>query len=443
MSAQTGAKVLVFGSTGHVGKYLIQKLTESGFVVSAFVRDEANLEDFRKYANVVHKGDATVDSTLNVFKGIDVVISCMGARGVSNKKTFWDIDFQANMNVLNKCLEAGVSNFYFLSMVGADQFRKDVPLFEARERVVDALKNSKLFGAKKIGWKVIRCTPMFQDLSELYLMSLKNSIFMIGDGTTTMNPIHPKDVAEHLVSMVSNRNPSETGEVSIGGPETMTVDDIFKITSKVVGRESLSVMTISPFIASFAATVVKPFSPNMSSSLDMLTAWTSKTKSVTGNATGHRKLIDFFNVIHLGRDCKTNPGFRLVDVPNSSFYQRKFEIKENQVGSSLIFTFNTLGGKHDISFGVFYSKIDDLRQRVLDPILPQKRFDSHLSTIQGNLKLEKAGFYYARWDNSYSTINPKVLEYKIVVQPTEQKEQKEEKEEKSEQKQKEDKQEQH
>jgi hypothetical protein len=55
----------------------------------------------------------------------------MGIRGINPKKqTCWDIDFQANMNVLNKCLEFGVSHFYFVSMVGADTHRKDVPVFE-------------------------------------------------------------------------------------------------------------------------------------------------------------------------------------------------------------------------------------------------------------------------------------------------------------------------
>jgi hypothetical protein len=50
--------------------------------------------------------------------------------------------------------------------------------------VVDALKNSKIFGAKKISWKVIRSTPMFHDLNELYLMAAKNNVIRVGDGKT-------------------------------------------------------------------------------------------------------------------------------------------------------------------------------------------------------------------------------------------------------------------
>ena len=73
-------KVIIFGSTGTIGKLLVQQALELGHDVTAFVRDPQKLPQLKNERLTVFKGDVMELSQVNnATKGQEVVICSLGA----------------------------------------------------------------------------------------------------------------------------------------------------------------------------------------------------------------------------------------------------------------------------------------------------------------------------------------------------------------------------
>jgi hypothetical protein len=301
-----------------------------------------------------------------------------------------------------------------MSMFQADKFRKEVALFEARERVVDFLKNLRRYGSKKISWRIIRSNPMFHDLSEFYHMAAHNSAYRIGDGTTKLNPISAEDLADFVAKQVVNRETVEE-DINVGGPETISIEDIGKMTNRIASREIFSTTVVSPGLASVAATLIKAVNLNAASLINLLVV-ASKTKELVAPSHGSQQLINHFRKLHEGEPSLRNPGFNTVNISSGCFYQRAFHVGETEVGSTIRWSFTTV--EKDIMFGVFFSTIDDVKERIYDTLIQPYRVPSHQQTIEGSHTATKAGHYYIRWDNQYSKLTKKILDFKLTFEPS-------------------------
>ena len=71
-------KILIIGATGEAGRVITETAIMKGFDVSVFVRSPEKIDDMKK-VNII-KGDILNFKSLTTsMKGIDVVISCVGA----------------------------------------------------------------------------------------------------------------------------------------------------------------------------------------------------------------------------------------------------------------------------------------------------------------------------------------------------------------------------
>lgn len=73
----------------------------------------------------------------------------------------------------------------------------------------------------------------FSDMAEFYHMANKGRVYLFGDGEFRTNPIHGDDLAEACIDAI--RNPAN--EIAIGGPETMTHNEIAKLAFQESGRK--------------------------------------------------------------------------------------------------------------------------------------------------------------------------------------------------------------
>lgn len=72
-------KIIVFGATGGVGKYVVQQGLDAGLEVTAFVRTPAKLEITHENLNVV-QGDAfNKEEVSAAISNHDAVVSCLGS----------------------------------------------------------------------------------------------------------------------------------------------------------------------------------------------------------------------------------------------------------------------------------------------------------------------------------------------------------------------------
>ncbi len=259
-------RVMVAGATGYLGRHLVARLLDEGYPVRALARKPERLSsggglasggapDVRERCEDVFIGQATEAETLDgLCEGCGVVVSALGKRTMTRKPTVWDVDHRANLNVLERAVEAGVGHFVFVSALGADQLRaRGVPLAAAREQVVDAIKESG------IAWTIARPTAFFNDMEGMFDMCRKGTGWLIGDGSERVNPIHGADLAVEIFRCI--QEPERRGlEVPLGGPDIYTFREILELAFEKLGSKP-KIRSVSPWLVRGLGHIVSPFHP--------------------------------------------------------------------------------------------------------------------------------------------------------------------------------------
>jgi nucleoside-diphosphate-sugar epimerase len=61
--------------------------------------------------------------TKNCCDGIDIVISSVGITKQTDGLSYIDVDYQANLNLLNEAQKSGVSKFVYVSVLNGEKLR--------------------------------------------------------------------------------------------------------------------------------------------------------------------------------------------------------------------------------------------------------------------------------------------------------------------------------
>ena len=191
------------------------------------MRNKSKLINLPELKSEIVLAELTKPDTLKyICEGIDVVISTVGITRQKDGLTYLDVDYRANRNLLNEAVKHGVQKFVYVSVLNGEKL-KNLKICEAKERFVDELKNSK------VNYCIIRPNGFFSDMTEFYNMAKKGRVYLFGDGEHKANPIHGEDLAKIIMKNVE----TEAKEIIIGGPETLTQNQIAEIAFNVLGKE--------------------------------------------------------------------------------------------------------------------------------------------------------------------------------------------------------------
>ena len=219
-------RILVAGATGYLGKYIVENLAERNFNTTVLVRNPTKFENFGIPVNRLLQAEVTNQSTLiNCCDGIDTVISTLGITRQTDGLSYMDVDYQANLNLLNEAKKNGVRKFVYVSVLNGEKL-KTLKICEAKEKFAEELKKSGL------EYCIIRPNGFFSDMTEFYNMAKNGRIYLFGDGKFKSNPIHGEDLAQVCVDAISQ----EENEIDIGGPETFSQIEIATIAFEAVGK---------------------------------------------------------------------------------------------------------------------------------------------------------------------------------------------------------------
>ena len=279
-------RILVAGSTGYLGRYVVRALHARGHRVRALVRDPERLGAARESVAEVFVGQATDDATLEgVAEGVDAVISCLGNRTFKRHPTVWEVDRDANLNLVRRAQRAKVSRFVFVSVLGGQEARSRVPQIEAREQVVEALRQGDM------PWTIIRPSGFFNDMIEFLDMAKKGTVWLIGRGESGFNPIHGADLAEYIADRLEGESAAGK-EFPVGGPETLSQIEVAALAFSALGKQP-RIRSTPSWLVPMAARIILPFNVNLGSFLAMLGELSSKADA-TAPSTGVHRLGDFF-----------------------------------------------------------------------------------------------------------------------------------------------------
>jgi uncharacterized protein YbjT (DUF2867 family) len=286
-----GARVVVAGATGYAGGHVARALHAAGYRVRALARDEARLVGVRDACDEVFVGEATRAATLDgLFDGVEIGFSSIGIRHVHRRPTIWEVDCQANLNLVEAARRAGVRRFVFVSVFRGEELRPRLDVVEARERVVDALASS---GMDVI---VLRPTGFFNDMSEFFGMARRGRVWLLGDGSQRLNPIHGADIGDVVAERLA-REPRGLESVPLGGPDVLSLRDIGELAFRVQGREP-RFSRVPAGVVRAAGALVRPFNTNLGALLSAFAIM--NTHDGIAPALGRRRLEDFFRELARG-----------------------------------------------------------------------------------------------------------------------------------------------
>ena len=219
--------ILLAGSTGYLGVYIAKELQQRSCFFRVIARSPEKLELNNIKANEILKAELTdPDSIRDCCKGIDVVISTVGITKQKDGLTYMDVDYQANMNLLKEAKNNGVKKFIYVSVLNGEKL-SNLKICDAKEMFVEQLKKSG------IDYCVVRPNGFFSDMSELFNMAKRGRIYLFGNGELRANPIHGEDLAVVCVDAIDGTDK----EIEIGGPETLTQNDIASIAFDILGKK--------------------------------------------------------------------------------------------------------------------------------------------------------------------------------------------------------------
>lgn len=277
--------VVVAGATGYLGGHVVDAMADAGFRIRALARNADKLGARAERCEQVFVAEATKPETLTgLCEGADVLFSSIGIRSFGRKPSFWDVDFGANMNLLKCAVDAGVEHMIFTSAVNGPKLRAKIAVAEARERVVDAIEESGL------RYTILRPSGFFNDMRDYYGMAKRGTAWVIGDGSTRLNPIHGADLAAEAVRAVTDESCWDRG-LELGGPDTFTNREIAELAFEVLGRPP-NVRQVAPFVLSMLSTLTRPFNETASSFIRALAAFGEM--DFVGRNVGTHHLRDFF-----------------------------------------------------------------------------------------------------------------------------------------------------
>jgi len=211
--------ILLAGATGYLGSYVLNALIEKQNQVVAIVRNPHKLLNTNENYLEIKQAEVTKPETLrDICKGIDTVISTVGITRQKDGLTYMDVDYQANMNLLEEAKKAGVKHFVYVSAINGNKYR-NLKIFEAKEKFVDDLKSSGL------NYTIVRPNGFFSDMKDFLQMAKSGRVYLFGSGHQKFNPIHGKDLATFIVDNLEETNK----ELTIGGPDVLSLNEISEL----------------------------------------------------------------------------------------------------------------------------------------------------------------------------------------------------------------------
>ena len=280
------------GATGYIGGGVAHGLRSAGISVRALTRDPRRFTPVAS-TDEMFVGEATDRKALRgACEDVDAVFSSIGIRTFARRPSLWEVDYQANINLLEEAQRAGVRHFIFVSVIHGPLMARTSPLAKAREKVASAVI------ASGIPYTIYRPTGFFNDMAEfLEAAHKRNSVRLLGSGEGLINPLSAIDMG-HEVARAILSAPSRGTERSVGGPESFTHRQIAELAFRILDKPE-AIWPVPRLVLRSAAAMLWPFHANahgLASFFDFI----ARTPDMRGEPIGRIRLEPFLRLCAAG-----------------------------------------------------------------------------------------------------------------------------------------------
>ncbi len=280
--------ITIFGGTGFLGRHIVKKLADYGFIVKIATRIPESAYKLKPYGEVgqivaVKCNYSDPHSIRSVIKGSDFVINSIGILFEKKRNSFTKIHIDLAAMIAKACSDENVKKFIHISSLGCDTSNSKYAKskFEGEKAVLSNYPNATILRPSIIFGKEDNFFNMFAEL-----IRFTPILPLIGGGKTKFQPIYVEDIAEVTIKIINSDNKRYSGKIyQIGGNDIVTFKEIYEKIFKYTNRRRKLIYVpfgIAKIIAWFLSIFPKPIlTPDQVESLKNDNIVTDKTLNIT------------------------------------------------------------------------------------------------------------------------------------------------------------------
>lgn len=233
--------ILVSGATGYLGGMIVRKLLAEGQDVRILVRPQSDSQALVQAGAQPVVGDLKdLPSLDTACAGVTTVITTANSATRGGEDNPQTVDLQGNHNLIDAAKAAGVKQFIFTSVFGAD-VNSPVPFVQAKGRSESYLRDSG------IPYTILMPTAFMDTWLPMILgapLQTGQPVILVGEGRRKHSFIAVSDVAAFATAAVGH--PAALNQnLPLGGPEAVSWREVIATVERVLGC-SLHVQTVAP-----------------------------------------------------------------------------------------------------------------------------------------------------------------------------------------------------
>ncbi len=229
-------KIIVFGGSGFIGRYIVKNLAENGHIIKIFSRNQAKSLELKVCSNVgqISCISGSVLDTELVKKhlmGMDIAINLVGLLHEGKVCNFDSVHSVAAENIAKYAKDAEVKQLIHFSALGVGNGSK----YNASKRRGEALVKGAFTDAI-----IVRPSVVFGEEDRFFNKFARLARFLpclpiVGEGKAIMQPVYVVDVAE-FVSNIVEQNVTR-GIFELVGPKRYSFKELMQFVLKSTGRK--------------------------------------------------------------------------------------------------------------------------------------------------------------------------------------------------------------
>lgn len=254
-------QVTVFGGSGFIGRYVVQRIARTGARVAVAVRDTEGAQFVRMFGHVGQvlpvPCDVTLPETVEAtLQGSEAAVNLVGILFQQGSQRFDEVHRKAAGAIAEKARAAGLKRLVHVSAIGADPnaysaYARSKGLGEEAVRAAfpeaTILRPSIVFGPED---------DFFNRFARLARIAPVLPLF--GGGRTRFQPVYVADVADAVVTALTERS-SRGRTYELGGPAVLTFEEILRLILAETGRKRCLMRL--PFWAADVLGMLSPILP--------------------------------------------------------------------------------------------------------------------------------------------------------------------------------------
>jgi NADH dehydrogenase len=236
--------VTIFGGSGFIGRYLVQRLARHGWIIRVAVRHPDRALFLKPMgavgqitpiaANLRHEA-----SVAAAVAGADAVVNLVGVLYERRPQSFAAVHVEGAGRVARAAHAAGARRYVHMSALGADPAS---PASYGRSKAAGEAAVRAAFPDAAIARPSVVFGPEDDFFNRFAgLARYSPALPLIGGGTTRFQPVYVGDVADALARLVEDS--ATAGKTyELGGPGTYSFRELLEYLLREIGRRRLLVL---------------------------------------------------------------------------------------------------------------------------------------------------------------------------------------------------------